>query len=815
MLTTAEFRDRYPEFANTPETLVSWSLDNAYASTPANVWGCRQDEGAALLCAHNLALSPMARDMRLADADGDTLYGKRRAFLEQVVASGNRIAGLPSSLESANDSAVATCELDSEDGGAAGTDVVVIRTLADLPEADADGLIQLLGADSTLYLVDGHIDLEGAALVAPGGGVGLAMKGRRGSHFDGFYSDVDPAVKPEQVAVLQCLGDQMDPNSQDRAVLEGLNFSNTSTVAETQAIALVAFAGCEFRDVSITGVSLGATMPPGEGYPGARVGVLVQCASLVWEGGFTDCSESVLRLSAYFFGGTIQNVWSYASTQGADGPCFVEMDSAFNGQGLRVTNCVQTSGDSLDHFLRILDGATIFSEDLPHMFHGCLIGRWDGVWRFAKEGAGFIDPYDRPGHFFIQDVPGVVAMPESQEPQFLEGRLVEVTGEGDLPAAVGGVITLEEDTHYQIVGGVTLTDGNYLVASDGTTIAGYSLDVDIITGNVSGGCLLSINSSINSRHKDVSFVNTSTDAGSSAVCQDGAASVATFDRCSFTGRATIQSANGLATVLRSCVLVTSGAFGIEVDGTLDNLLIRDCSIVMTATGAIGIDLAAAAVLAGIVTVETTRFVFLGASQVGINQDAGAALDDGLLFRNIFSGAGTNVQGFDHSSTEWTFQSNDGGDMIDSAAAGGSYNSNGLLTVAIGVQGTYYPITDGSTVAYSLQPDSERFALTDNETGEVTYRGKELRHVMISGSVTAARSSGSGGLVFAVQLFLNGVAVAGSLVEAELDNRLRAMPMAPVAVELDTDDTLELRIANLDSTVDADVKTATLSVISSR
>lgn len=109
-LTLIDFRVRFPEYENTPDALVQVNLDQAYRRTPANVWGCFLDDGAAWLAAHLLALSPMARDMRLVQADGTTLYKRNRDRLAQIVASGNRVAGLPPGLVAANNAAVPSCD---------------------------------------------------------------------------------------------------------------------------------------------------------------------------------------------------------------------------------------------------------------------------------------------------------------------------------------------------------------------------------------------------------------------------------------------------------------------------------------------------------------------------------------------------------------------------------------------------------------------------------------------------------------------------------------------------------------------------------
>lgn len=79
-MTLAEFRIAYPEFERTPGAQVQVALDSALLSTPASVWGDRQDHAQGLLAAHWLALSPGGKASRK-DSQTGTTYGDARAAL--------------------------------------------------------------------------------------------------------------------------------------------------------------------------------------------------------------------------------------------------------------------------------------------------------------------------------------------------------------------------------------------------------------------------------------------------------------------------------------------------------------------------------------------------------------------------------------------------------------------------------------------------------------------------------------------------------------------------------------------------------------
>jgi hypothetical protein len=54
--TPAEFKTRFPEFANVSDAEIQTQLDRALAYLPEDRWGCYYEDGVYLLAAHFLAI---------------------------------------------------------------------------------------------------------------------------------------------------------------------------------------------------------------------------------------------------------------------------------------------------------------------------------------------------------------------------------------------------------------------------------------------------------------------------------------------------------------------------------------------------------------------------------------------------------------------------------------------------------------------------------------------------------------------------------------------------------------------------------------
>lgn len=88
-LSVAEFRTRYPEFASATDELVEAKLAMVERTLFPAVWGDSAHEGAYLLCAHYLALSPFGLQARLS-ASGVSIYGEQFEALKRAAVIGLR-----------------------------------------------------------------------------------------------------------------------------------------------------------------------------------------------------------------------------------------------------------------------------------------------------------------------------------------------------------------------------------------------------------------------------------------------------------------------------------------------------------------------------------------------------------------------------------------------------------------------------------------------------------------------------------------------------------------------------------------------------
>lgn len=91
MLTLQAFRDKYPEFATGPDSLLQLWLDDAAGRIDPEVWGIHTDRGHGLLTAHLICLSPNGQFARLQSDKGQTTYGAEYDKLRDSVACGIRV----------------------------------------------------------------------------------------------------------------------------------------------------------------------------------------------------------------------------------------------------------------------------------------------------------------------------------------------------------------------------------------------------------------------------------------------------------------------------------------------------------------------------------------------------------------------------------------------------------------------------------------------------------------------------------------------------------------------------------------------------
>lgn len=89
---TATFKAQFPEFATTPDALVSIFLVNAAAQLDTTVWGSYLDQGIAYKAAALLAASPNGQSMaRIASDPTRSTYSVRFDEMVRIVTTGMRV----------------------------------------------------------------------------------------------------------------------------------------------------------------------------------------------------------------------------------------------------------------------------------------------------------------------------------------------------------------------------------------------------------------------------------------------------------------------------------------------------------------------------------------------------------------------------------------------------------------------------------------------------------------------------------------------------------------------------------------------------
>jgi hypothetical protein len=93
-ITTAQFRERFPEFGNLPDSMIEQRISWAEAETDEGIWGDNRPIGIGFLTAHYCAMTPRGEDMRLKNSKQEptTFYEIQFKKLMRKVAGGARLA---------------------------------------------------------------------------------------------------------------------------------------------------------------------------------------------------------------------------------------------------------------------------------------------------------------------------------------------------------------------------------------------------------------------------------------------------------------------------------------------------------------------------------------------------------------------------------------------------------------------------------------------------------------------------------------------------------------------------------------------------
>lgn len=373
----------------------------------------------------------------------------------------------------------------------------------------------------------------------------------------------------------------------------------------------------------------------------------------------------------------------------------------------------------------------------------------------------------------------------------------------DLPTPSGGDITLVEDTLYYILGEIDI-GVNRIVVGSNTPIVGRQARIDSIIGN-NATALIAFDHVTGPGLLVQGLTISQSGAGHSLHLDCGAAMNCIVKDVVIDGELHVIDCGSFR--LES-FLLNAGSF-LTFTGTVGALLVKLGGFVGS-SGVNSLEFEPTAAF-GTILITESQFITVSGS-TGIFLDGSATLSKGELSNTVFTGAGTFVTGFTKGSDAWFFNSNTG--LGNSRDRGVAKWSGAATTINLAGAAAWRTITDdGSVITYG-DGANEKWAITDTDTGQLTYSGFQSKGFIVAATITFERTSGADIEVeFAVAD--GGVIDTSSIVSAVATNRLTTINIPLTIVDLGPADYCGLRVRNVDvtnPTNDIDITSAVLTII---
>jgi hypothetical protein len=332
----------------------------------------------------------------------------------------------------------------------------------------------------------------------------------------------------------------------------------------------------------------------------------------------------------------------------------------------------------------------------------------------------------------IED-PAVITPDGKYIPCYFDGGGIDlansvfVESTADLPAASGGVITLEANHAYFISGTVDL-NGARLACAGPVTIYGASSETSFLksTGLAAGTALITSTYTL-------PLINLTIDHAKGVALAAGAAGYALDWRgVNFTG--TVGTASGYNNVI--CVQCAFFAGGFTYDLAVNTIGFDNCIFIVPA-GGVGINIPATGIINRRLRVNNSSFL-VAATGTGIYVDSAAYnLLEALIAENVnFSGAGTPIDGKTPYWNNWYLKGIRGAGLIDTFVNGQVYMQGNATATTIAATNTFYKAA-GTTSASS---ENSRTYMDGNN--KIVYDALLSRKVFMVATGTVTVSAGS-------------------------------------------------------------------------
>lgn len=402
----------------------------------------------------------------------------------------------------------------------------------------------------------------------------------------------------------------------------------------------------------------------------------------------------------------------------------------------------------------------------------------------SEDDIVFVSASDGINVINIKEINGVVTSSSIGRPQ----ATVYVNSENDFPEASGGFITLENGKHYELGNDVTIS--NPIACGANNTITGGGVFSPTLTYNGTGNM----------------FSGTDVNFGMDNIrlnCPN--ATVWNFSKTPSTGL-------GLGTInITNCIVDDCDTFavlddlqafvfdngsaincqqGIQLSGTTNWLIfsLNKIGLISDNTGFVGVDFGSS--IHRTVEVNDPLFFATAGGGTGIKGAAAGANISGDFIGTVNNGSfdvATPLDTITNGDIGWWFFSNS--NIADSTAAADIYltATRRVTTTSIGV----FVEIDGTNWTTA---NSERF--TGNNTGDLTCNMRRTQCYNVWANCTMEKVTGNSDRL-ALRIAKNGTTLSQSQSVTVSSDPTELTSI--VQVELSTNDVLDLRIANLDST----------------
>jgi hypothetical protein len=375
-------------------------------------------------------------------------------------------------------------------------------------------------------------------------------------------------------------------------------------------------------------------------------------------------------------------------------------------------------------------------------------------------------------------------------------NFVFVTQKSDLPTPSAGVITLAAGVTYFFTDEVDLTGDRLVCGANTTILGGSSENCRIKSTGLTGTALITSNYSLPIRNITIE--------ANVALNLDGDGTTTALDwfGVNFTDCATIGTIKDYSNfIMQDSAFLNSG--NLTFDGSIGTIGATQCLFNCNASGT-------AFILAPTLTV-TRRFRIVYSSFIILSGEKGIDTtpaptipDDGFILNYCnFSGGGTYLDGFNHTSVKSLFINNIG--ITNTSNVGHNYMINNGTNTTIGVPNVnvWVKASGATTLGNGNSPK-----WTQSVDNRLLYSGIITAEFIYTAVGTVQSSAAN--QVISVAVAINGVVQAESEVTVRTSTSNQPFPFAIQDIcEISTGDYVEIYVKNNQST---DVRVGDLNVI---